>query len=161
MKSRRAKGLTLVESLVSICLLTVLLVALLSTFYTGKSSAVHAKHRMIAMNILRQYMDQEIMAGYDGGNGGEGDYYVTVTSANPVPVLIDDRGTADPADDLMGTITPDPYLPDNIENPDSTPIAYKGIPYKIIGFVVSWVEDRTNQACNERAVCYVSLHLGI
>jgi len=118
---------------------------------------------MAAMNILNLYMEQEIREvnhAYDRGSENEADYYATVTSANPVSVVIDDRGTADPSDDLTGTITPDPYHPDNIENPDGTPITYKGVPYKIVGFVVTWTEDRTQQVCTERAVCYVSFHSG-
>ncbi|MFH0763737.1 MAG: hypothetical protein V1927_01880 [Candidatus Omnitrophota bacterium] len=157
-------GLTLVESVVSIFILTILLIGLLSTFYTAKSSALHAKHRMAAMNILKLYMEQEVRdinQAYDRGSDlPDADYYTTVTSADPVPVVIDDRGTPELSDDLMGTITPDPYLPDNIENPDGTPITYRGIPYKIVGFVAAWTEDRAGQVCTERAVAYVSFHSG-
>ncbi|MDP3790197.1 MAG: hypothetical protein Q8R48_07340, partial [Candidatus Omnitrophota bacterium] len=92
MKKKNLKGLTLVESVVSIFILTTLLIGLLSAFYVAKSSALHAKHRMAAMNIVRQYMEQEIKAGYDGGDEGEAVYYATVTSADPVNVTIDDRG---------------------------------------------------------------------
>jgi len=152
MNGNGRKGLTLVESVVSIFLLTMLLIGLLSAFYVAKSSTLHAKHRMTAMNILKQYMEQELNAGYDGGSEDEGDYYATVTSANPVNVTIDN---------LIGTIAPDPYYPDNIENADGSTINYAGIPYKIVGFVVTWTEDRTQQVCTERAVCYVSYHSSI
>lgn len=149
MRSMRRKGLTLIESVVSICILTIMLIGLLSTFYVAKSTASHAKHRMAAMNILQSFVEQEVKAGYDGGSGTTGNYFVTVTSASPVAVIMDDN--------LNGTITPDPYYPDNIKNTDGSLLTYKGIPYKIIGFVVSWTE-KNGQVCIERACCYVSYH---
>lgn len=161
--ARYNTGLTLVESVISIFMLTILLVGLMSTFYIAKTSGQHAKHRMNAMNILKWYMEQEIQEinhAYDRGSENEADFYATVTSADPVQVIIDDRGTADAYDDLIGTIKPDPYFPNNIENPDGSPIAYIGVPYKIVGFVVTWTEDRTGQVCTERAVTYVSFHSG-
>lgn len=152
-------GLTLVESVVSIFIVTSLLVGLLSTFYISKSSALSAKHRMAAMNIIKEHMEREIKAGYDGGGDDlEADFYTTVSSADPVQVTIDNRGTASVSDDLFGTIIPDPYQPDNIDNPDGSLMTYNNIPYKIIGFIVTWTEDRTGQVCTERAYCHVSLH---
>lgn len=149
MRSMNRKGLTLVESVVSIFILTIVLIGLLSTFYVAKSTASHAKHRMAAMNILQSYIEQEARAGYDGGGGTTGNYFVTITSADPVTVIIDNN--------LNGTITADPYFSDNIKNADGSLLTYKGIPYKIIGFVVSWTE-RNGQVCTERACCYVSYH---
>ncbi len=155
---RDIKGLTLVESLISIILLSVLLVSILGAFFISRLSTVHAKHRLMAMNILQQYMEQEVRAKYDGGSDGEGDYYATLTSASPVSVTIDDRSTADTSDDLLGTLLPDPYSPDNIENADGSPISQDGVPFKIIGFIVSWTEDMTGQTVNERQVAYVAYH---
>lgn len=152
----KKNGLTLIESLVSICLLSMLIIGLVGIFFVSKIGASRAKHRVVVMNILKQYMAQETRAGYDGGSDDEGDYYATVSSAAPVPVVIDDRGTIDTADDLIGTITPDPYYPDNIENSDGTQINYNGVPFKIIGFVVNWNED--SGAVSERAVTYVAYH---
>jgi type II secretory pathway pseudopilin PulG len=149
MSSTNRRGLTLVESVVSIFILTIVLIGLLSTFYVAKSTSSHAKHRMAAINILQVYIEQEVLAGYDGGGGTTGNYFVTVTSASPVAVVMDEN--------LNGAITPDPYFPDNIKSADGTLLTYKGIPYKIVGFVVSWTE-KNGQACSERACCYVSYH---
>jgi prepilin-type N-terminal cleavage/methylation domain-containing protein len=150
-------GLTLIESLVSILLLGLLMLGVSGSFFISKYSASHAKHRYIAMKILKDHMEREIRAGYDGGNDAEADYYATLTTGNPVAVTIDSRGTADASDDLVGTITPDPYYPNNVEKLDGSQISY-GIPYKIIGFTVTWTEDVTSRICRERAVSYVAYH---
>lgn len=161
------KGLTLVECLVSVLLLSTFLVGLLGVFFISRLSVARANHRLAAMNIVREYMEREIAAGYGGDDAN--DYYVTVASADPVPVVIDDRGTADPSDDLMGTIRPDPYFPNNIysDPPTCSLLLEYGVSpseseYKIVGFVVEWNEDSAGLAiggaCSERAVSYVSLH---
>ncbi|MDD5422644.1 MAG: type II secretion system protein [Candidatus Omnitrophica bacterium] len=155
---RGNKGLTLVESLISIVLLGTLLVSVLGAFTISNLGASRARHRLAAMNVISGYMEQELRAGYDGGIGGEADYYETISSADPTPVTIDTRGTADTSDDLVGSLVPDPYFPDNVENADGTQITYNGVPFKIIGFVVTWNEDMNGQACSERAVCYVAYH---
>lgn len=155
---RNNGGLTLVESLVSIFLLSMITLSVVGAFFLSKSGNLRAKHRLAAVNIIKDGMERELRAGYDGGNEDEADYYATVTSADPVNVTIDDRGTSDPSDDLIGTIAPDPYYPDNIENADGSAINYAGVPYKIVGFVVTWTEDGSQQVCSERAVCYVSYH---
>jgi len=157
MDIKKNKGLTLVESLISIMLMGTLMLSVSGSFFISKYSASHAKHRYIAMKTIRDHIERELRAGYDGGNSDEADYYVTVTSAAPVTITIDDRGTLDVSDDLLGTITPDPYWPDNIENTDGSQITY-GVPYKIVGFVVNWREDVTNRACTERAAAYVAYH---
>lgn len=150
--------MTLVESLISIALLSAIVISVLGVFFISKTTSVHAKHRMAAMNIIRRYIEQEVMMGYDGGNDAEGDYYATVTSAGGVAVTIDDRGTADASDDLNGTITPDPYYPLNIEDGSGNQLVYSGVPYKIIGFVVNWNEDLTGGASQERGITHLSYH---
>jgi len=152
------KGVTLVEALVSIFLLSVLVVGILGAFFISSLSASHGRHRMAALNILRSYIEEEARAKYDGGSDNEADYYVTVTSASPVSVTIDDRGTPDTTGDLVGTIQPDPYYPDNIEKPDGSPILHFNIPYKIVGFIVTWTEDVSGRVYTERMYTYVSYH---
>lgn len=158
MKIKNNNGITLVESLVGILLLSVLLISLLGAFFISRLTASHAKHRMVALNTLKEYLEREIQAKYDGGSGDEADFYATVSSADPVNVTIDDRSTSDTADDLIGTVTPDPYFPNNIEDSGGTPLSYYNIPYKIVGFVISWTEDYTGQVMSERGVTYVSYH---
>lgn len=144
--------------MISILLVSTLLVGLLGTFFISKVTTSRARHRMAAMNILKEYIEREVAADYDGGSDGESDYYVTVISAAPVAVTIDDRSTPDDSDNLVGAIVADPYYPDNTENEDGSPISYDGVPYKIIGFIVTWNEDLTNQACSESAHTYLSYH---
>lgn len=152
------KGLSLIESLISIVLLSALLIGLLGAFYISKIGSSRSNHRLAAVNILKDYLEREIRAKYDGGSEDESDFYSTLISVDPVQVTIDDRGTLDTADDLFGTIRPDPYFPDNIEYSDGSPIAYCGIPYKIIGLIVEWNEDVTGTACSELAYTYVAYH---
>jgi len=158
MKLNKNNGVTLVESLVSILLISALMIGLLGAFFVSRLTASRAKHRMIAINTLKEHLEREVQAKYDGGSDGESDYYATVSSGDPVNITIDDRSTTDTSDDLIGTITPDPYFPSNIEDATGTPLSHFNIPYKVVGFVVSWTEDYTGQVVNERGTVYVSYH---
>lgn len=148
----------MVESLISILLLTILIVSIIGTFLIAKTAVSRANHRITAMKYIRDYLEREVRAGYDGGSDGESDYYVSVGSADPASIVIDDRGTADTSDDLLGTIAPNPYPANEYEG---TVITYSGIDYKIVGFLVTWIEDVNNQLCAERAVAYVAEHPSI
>lgn len=147
------RGVTLVESLISILLLSTLLVSVIGVFYISKLSTSRAKHRFIAMNIAKQNMESEIQAGFHEGQV-DIDYYTTVVSATPVSVTIDDRGTTGTSDDLVGTIRPSPY-PATIDTIGTSRT-------KTIGFVVQWTEDvfgsGTPQTCTERVVTHVAEH---
>lgn len=158
------KGLSLVEALISIALVSVLLAGILGAFIISRLGVDRAKHRMMAMNTIRQYMEQEIKAGFLGGFGAkpgggvDTDYYLTVDSSTPATFTIDDMGTASTADDLTGTIAPDPYPATTYE---------QGIPptscrYKKIGFVVQWDEKLFGgpslPTSRERAAAYVADH---
>lgn len=153
MHSKNSDGLTLIESLISVALLSVLLVSMLGAFFISKLSTLRARHRITAMNIIREYIEQETSAGYLGGYV-DGDFYVTVSSSNPISITLDERGTADTSDDLVGTLKPSPY-------PAAT-ATIDTISYKTVGFIVEWNEDvfatGASPACSERAITYVSEH---
>lgn len=142
------RGLTLIEALVSITIVASLVVGILGTFFISRLGAERAKHRIAAMNKLREYMEQEICAGYLGGSV-DGDYYMTVSSSSTVNFTVDDRGTSGTSDDLVGTITPNPY-----PAPTATIGAFR---YKTIGFVAQWNED-TSSTCRERVATHVAEH---
>ena len=158
------RGLSLVEALISMCLVSALLVSILGAFIVSRLGVDRAKHRMMAMNTIRQYMEQEIKAGYLGGfgakpGGGEDtDYYLTVDSSDAVVFTVDDMGTPSTADDLTGTITADPY-PANTYEEGTSPDSCR---YKKIGFVVQWDEKLFGGAglptSRERAAAYVADH---
>jgi type II secretory pathway pseudopilin PulG len=158
------KGLSLVEALISVCLIGALLTSILSAFIVSRLGVDRAKHRMMAMNTIRQYMEQEIRAGYLGGFGAkpsggvDTDYYLTVDSSNPVTFTIDDMGTVSTADDLTGTIAPDPYPATTYEQGTSP----NSCRYKKIGFVVQWDEKLFGgpslPTSRERAAAYVADH---
>jgi len=154
------KALTLVESLVSILLLGAFLCSFLGAFFVSRLSTDRAMHRVAAMNILKQYMEREIEAGFSGGEDGDGDHYVTVTSADPSSIVPSVQVTVD---NKVYTVTPDPYFPDNIEDPAThTALTYQSTHYKIAGFVVTWTENilggGIGPTCTERAVVYLFDH---
>jgi type II secretory pathway pseudopilin PulG len=160
MRPHDTKGVTLVEALISVCLISVLLMGILGAFVISRLGVDRAKHRMMAMNTIRQYMEQEIRAGYLGGFGAkpgggvDADYYFTVDSGDDIEFTIDDSGESP----LTGTIRPDPYPADTYEEgtpPDSCR-------YKKVGFVVEWREKLFGGASlplsRERVAAYVADH---
>ena len=108
-------------------------------------------------------MEREIEAGFSGGEDGDGDHYVTVpdplfpapeNTVPSVPVTVDNK---------IYTLKPEPYFPDNIEDPVThDDLIYQSTPYKIVGFVVTWTEDILGSGigptCSERAVVYLFNH---
>lgn len=151
------RGLTLVEALISILLVSVLLIGILGAFVVARLSVDRAKHRVMAMNTIRQYMEQEIKAGFLGGFGVrddgsvDTDYYLTVDSGNSSDFTIDDTGSSV----LRGRLKPDPYPAETYEIGTSP----NSCRYKKIGFVVEWDEKLSGGAdSTERAVAYVADH---
>jgi len=160
MHLKNRKGLSLVEALISMALIGALLVGILGTFIISRLGVERAKHRMMAMNKIREYMEQEIKAGYLGGFGAkpsgeeDTDYYLTVDSASPATFVIDSSGTKP----LTGTIRPDPYPAQTFEQGISPNICR----YKKVGFVVEWNEELfggpTLPVSRERTAAYVADH---
>jgi type II secretory pathway pseudopilin PulG len=154
------KGLSLIEALISIALISALLMGILGAFVISRLGVDRAKHRMMAMNKIREYMEQEIKAGYLGGFGAkpgggvDTDYYFTVDSANPVTFVIDDTGVST----LEGTIKPDPYPAETFESGSEPSICR----YKKVGFVIEWDEKLfggpTLPTSRERTAAYVADH---
>lgn len=146
-------GLTLIEAIVSMCLIGTLLVGILGAFFISRLGTDRSKHRIVAMNKIQEYMEQEIRAGYLGGRV-DGDFYVTFASSSSVPITIDDRGTASTGDDLTGTIRPSPY--------PGTTLTIGTARYKIIGFIAQWNEQvfrsGSTRTVTERTATYVAEH---
>lgn len=135
----RKKGITLTENLVTIGLLGVLVMTAIGGFVIAKSGAIRARHRVIAMGIIREYLEKEISNGYYFGQ------YYTFASADAVTTTIDG---------ITYSVTPQPYPPT-----DSTE---GGRHYKTIGFQAQWNEPLYGASgtisCSERAVTYVAQH---
>lgn len=148
-----SRGLTLVESLISIVLISVLILGVMGAFFISRLGTDRARHRIAAMNVIKEYMEREARAGYLGGYV-DGDYYFTVDSGNGINFTIDDRGTATFSDDLIGTIRPNPY--------PGTASTIGSVRYKKIGFTAEWDEQvfQTGAVipCVERIVTYVADH---
>lgn len=157
------RGLTLVESLISIVLVSALLSGILGAFIVSRLGVDRAKHRMMAMNKIREFMEIEIKAGFLGG-WDQGGYANPIVIANgsgqEIRFTIEDVD-GDPettSDDLIGRIKPDPY-PATTYTIGTAP---KTARYKKVGFVVEWNEKLfggANMPTNrERAAAYVAEH---
>lgn len=148
----------------SVLLLGTLLVGMLGAFFVSKIGTLHARHRLTAMNIIREYLELEIRAGYDGGNANTVClYYETMTQGPSVSVLIDDFGTVDTADDLWGTLQVNPAPSYNTQNQDGSLLKQGTRIYKIAGFVLSWNENIGPVGVPlrpESAVTYIAQHTG-
>lgn len=163
MDFKNRKALTLVESLVSIILLGAFISSFLGAFFISRLSTKRAEHRLTAMNILKEYMEEETRAGYNGGKESETeyDYYATVNSDDPLNNVPTETQTVG---GKRYTITPDPYYPDNAyeDFAQDRLLTYENRNYKIIGFVVTWTEDVFAQGvgptCSERAITYIFDH---
>lgn len=165
MSLKENRGLTLVESLVSIALIGAFLCSFLGVFFISRFSTERARHRMTAMNIVREYMEKEMDAGYSGGYSGETDYdyYATVNSTDPLnatPAVT----ITDPVDGKVYTLKPVPYYPNNAyENYQAEKLLkYESRNYKIVGFVVTWRENvfgaDVGPELSERATAYIFDH---
>lgn len=160
MRLNNRKGLSLVEALISIALISALLMGILGAFIISRLGVDRAKHRMMAMNKIRQYMEQEIKAGYLGGfgakpgGGDDTDYYFTVDSSSPITFVIDDSGSSV----LEGTIKPEPYPAETFERGTDPDVCR----YKKVGFVIEWQEKLfggpTLPISRERTAAYVADH---
>lgn len=128
-------GLTLIESLVSISLLSVLVIGVLGAFFISKTAITHARHRTVAMNLVREYLEKEISLGY---------YFGIYSQSTAVVRTVDGVN-----------YTVSPY-------PDPAVVGLEGgVNYKRIGFRVTWNELRyggSAVACAERAVTHVAQH---
>jgi type II secretory pathway pseudopilin PulG len=138
MRVNKKIGMTLVENLITIALLGLIVMTTIGGFVVAKMGAIRAQHRTIAMGLIREFMEREVQAGYNGGQ------YFTATPGVRI----------DPIDNTAYTIQSNP------------PAAVDGIEgvrhYKIIGFIVQWNEPILGGAgvvpCSERAVTYVAQH---
>jgi hypothetical protein len=156
------KGVTLIENLVGIFLLSTLLIGIIGAYYLSLSTVNRGKHVAMANSILCSYMDLEAQAGYNGGSF-DGSYYNTMplSTLGFVNVTIDDRGTADTSDDIVGTLTCSPWAPLNVQDSLGNTLNFDGVRYKIVGFVLSWVEPTIGgqgQPFSVRTASYVCEH---
>lgn len=137
----KKKGLTLVECLISILLLSMVVLSLLGAFYISKIGTHIARHRMTAMNAVKEMMEQEIKAGYLGGLV-DGDYYVTAAGAAPLNTVIGG---------VTYRINPSPY--------PAAMLSTGGVLYKLIGFMIEWDEatfGSVSRTHRERIATYVA-----
>lgn len=135
----KKRGITIVENLVAIALLTTLVIITIGSFVIAKMGAIRASHRIVAKGLIREYMEKEIANGYYFGQ------YITFASGTAATTTIEG---------ITYSVTPEPYpATDNTEG---------GRHYKTIGFRVQWNEPIYGQvgsvSCSERAATYTAQH---
>lgn len=111
----------LIEGLIGAALLAIVFSGVLGTFLVARYSGSHGRHRMNAMNIAKQYIEQERQWKFY-----ESAVYRTIGSATPVDILVEE---------VTYTVTP--------LTPAVTVISTGegGVNLKTIGFEVSWWEN--------------------
>jgi type II secretory pathway pseudopilin PulG len=137
MRIKNKAGVTLIENLVSIVLLSIVVIATIGGFVIAKTGATRAQHRTVAMGLIREYMNKEISSGYYYGQ------YYTFSSGTAVTSTIDG---------ITYSTTPEPYpATDNSEG---------SMHYKTVGFCVRWDEPlyggTGSVQCSERAATYIA-----
>ena len=137
------KGLTLVEGLIGTALVATMLICVLGTFLVSRYSVPHARHRIIAMNLIKERMEEETAAGFNGGSYATPPFNAAANPASPDPITIT-------LDNILYTMTPETSSVTTI-GAGATAISYKQI-----GFTVSWSENSVQYT--ERAATYVSNH---
>lgn len=120
-------------------LISIIVISSLGGFIIAKLGSIRAKHRMVAMSIVKEYMEKEASSGYYYGQ------YNTFASSSPATTTIDG---------VTYTITPVPYpATDSLEG---------SIHYKTVGFRVTWTETLYNQigsvSCSEQSVTHIAKH---
>ncbi len=135
---KNRKGLTLIEALITIVLLSTLVVGTLGAFYISQLSIVRARHRMVATGLLREYMEKEKGAGYISGA-----YALTADTTQTV-------------DGIVYTITRNPNPPTLNAEGTGANAAY----YNTISLIITWTETQYgpggNLNCSERAATYIA-----
>jgi hypothetical protein len=164
------RGVTLMESLIGILLLSVTLIGIIGAYYLSPYAVNRSKHIAKANSILRDHMEQERAAGYTGGSlisGVLDSYYFTMplSTGGFKNVTIDDRGTtSDESDDIIGVLSCSPWSTANYQYQTSPggDLKFDGVRYKIAGFVLSWTEKAPltgqSQAYSVRTASYVCEH---
>jgi len=136
---KKRRGISLIENLVAVSLLATIVVSALGGFIVAKLGAARAKHKVVAMGLVKEYIEKELSIGYYFGQ------YYTFTSATSATRVIDN---------ITYTITPAPY--------PATDSAEGSTHYKTVGFNVTWTEPLFNSAvplpCSERAITYIARH---
>lgn len=143
----KSAGLTLVENLISILLISTLLIGIMGAFFISRLCVSRAGHRMAAMGLVKEWMEKELAI--RGGGYGSGGY----EAFNP------DTDSTRIIDGVTYTIARYPEVPPTLYEPSGD---LTGIPYTTLGFMVSWQENLYpaggSITCSERAVTHVARH---
>ncbi|MFH1190551.1 MAG: prepilin-type N-terminal cleavage/methylation domain-containing protein [Candidatus Omnitrophota bacterium] len=149
MRRENSSGVTLIENLISIVLISTLLIGITAAFFVSRMSAARARHRIVAAGIAKEWLEKELATRCGGyGSGG-------YEAFNPGT----DSTRADPVDNITYTVTRYPETPPTLYEPSGD---LTGIPYTTIGFKVTWQESSVlsgaSVTCNEKVVTHVARH---
>jgi hypothetical protein len=92
----KAKGISLVEVLISTFLLSLVLISLTKIYYYAEYQINIARHKAMAINLIQANFESLLSTGYPGINAG--DYPITTN------VTIDPGNLDAASDDLAGTM---------------------------------------------------------
>jgi prepilin-type N-terminal cleavage/methylation domain-containing protein len=129
----RQRGVTLVEVVISLLLLSIATGALIGAFVISKLSATRARHRISAINLVREKIETI-----------KGVLYDQIPAQAGNPEIIIDQGSADSGDELRGHLIT-----------DVLDIYGNGSAYKITTTVV-WME--LSSSLQEKVITLISRH---
>lgn len=131
------KGIMLLETVVAVLIAGIATGAVIGTFIVGKYATQRSKHRVAAINRISEELEQVLSTNY--ADIIDGTYLDNI--------VIDDKGTADVGDDLIG-----------LQTILITEIAAGTYGYKEVRATMAWTEQGWGGASDlsENLVTYVT-----
>ena len=125
------RGFTLVESLVGISLVAIMFISIMGVFEIAVTIVNHAAHRIVAVNLIQQRLENEIAAAVSNPAANLGRYNVN----DPFVSVVDN---------VTYTITPATPAPNPVTI-TTMGVAPNAARYETIGFTVQWNENGVSQ----------------
>jgi type II secretory pathway pseudopilin PulG len=101
-------GITMIEILVSIVVLSILVVPIFDSLVSGRTLAMHRGEERMALRLVERKTEQLMKAGY-GAIGSDADVSSVCMTAGTHPtdpsIVLSSRGDHDTSNDLLGDLT--------------------------------------------------------
>jgi prepilin-type N-terminal cleavage/methylation domain-containing protein len=106
---RNKRGMSLMENMVAMIVFSIAIIFLYNMLFSGRMLVETGGERRMALKLAELKAEELIDAGYDA-EGADDDWTSVNMTVGTHPttetsVLIDDRGTGEATDDLIGTMT--------------------------------------------------------
>ncbi|MBD3368589.1 MAG: prepilin-type N-terminal cleavage/methylation domain-containing protein [Candidatus Eisenbacteria bacterium] len=102
------RGVTMIEILVSIVVLSILIVPIFDSMVSGRTLAMHRGEERMALRLVERKAEQLLKAGY-GAVGSDADVSSVCMTSGVHPtdpsIVVSTRGDDDAANDLLGDMT--------------------------------------------------------